>query len=1356
MQHMVRRLVCLATVAGTTLGAFGGTTVYVDGKSTAAAEPYESPETAATTITVAKEYADTLGDEAYPVEIRVAEGTYAESGFVLDKPIAVVGTAGSRAGVIINDNVAGKRAFTISHADARVESLTIQGNGFYNGWSDGGHILMTDGTVSNCVVTGGNFAHYGFGGNVHISGGLLTDCEIANGMIQSYRSLGGNVAVLGGRVARCLIHDGTINANGSGHDDHGANVFACGGVVESCVVTGGRIFTKGGTGDAAGVYASGTAKIVNCIVADNATGVKVGNITGFANSSHNTYKTGSMTPYILNTAFLNNGGTKTSEIGSGDYDRYVNCASDSEALQAEDWQAVDKSMFADFDGGDYRPVKDSSLIDAGTLGGEIFPEGFSATDYHGVPRLSGTAPDIGAGEYESEFAAQLIGRGGIVGQETRFAATSGVSPSKFRWSFGDGSDEVTTKNGEIAHVFAAVGRYVVTVAVSHDGGGTWSAAKRLAHPVLIVPEAVYVDPACATPSAPYGTKESAATTIAEAMSVLSEDPAVVKPVFGTIVIVKGATVSETGFEIRGGITIRGETGNPADAVINDATTGKRAFNLRHADARIESLTIRGAGINSGYVDGGHILMSAGTVSNCVVTGGTISYYGGGGNIHMSGGLVVDSVISNGRNSLYRPLGANIAVVGGCLRRCRITGGTLSSNSGYVGYGAGVLASGGVVESCVIDRNTLQSSGVAGGIYASGTATILNCTVVRNASGIVIGTVVDTDHVNNQFMTDGTHRPTILNTMFYDNGGTEAKEFGTANLDCFTACASSVTNDQCASWHLMGEGDFASYVTDDYALAPSSGLVDAGTEDAELLPAETSDLDYYLSARRSGASLDIGCSEVDQDRLSVFGRMEEESGAEGRTLTFVATVQGEADDVLFKWDFGNGTVITTEDATYRYAYPETGLYTVRVAVSGDGGGTWSDWNELVTHVAIVPEVMFVDSNGTNPTPPYKTPATAATTLRDVFVLMTNNVAGAATVVSGVTVRVAKDSRLSETDFVLGSAVTIRGETGNPADVVLVDPDGSTGLRAFTLEHAGACIEGLTVTGKGGLGDGGRNTHYIYGGHFWIKAGTVRNCIIENGYSPYYCAGGNVYMTGGLVEDCVIRNGASGCYASFGGNVAMAGGRLRRCQVSGGKVTAGQPGLQGRGANISVVGGVVENCIVRGGTVDASSLGGGIYVSGSASIVNCTVVGNTSGIVIGTALRWSDEVVGFVTDNDVKASVVGCVMFGNGGTEAGERGSAFLDHFRRCASSVANEADVNWQVIDETAFNDWSRRDEGLEFLVPNLHPRSPLVGGAETADGYREAGGTSSVDLLGGPRRIGRRLDVGCLEANSAGTVLMVR
>ena len=46
--------------------------------------------------------------------------------------------------------------------------------------------------------------------------------------------------------------------------------------------------------------------------------------------------------------------------------------------------------------------------------------------------------------------------------------------------------------------------------------------------------------------------------------------------------------------------------------------------------------------------------------------------------------------------------------------------------------------------------------------------------------------------------------------------------------------------------------------------------------------------------------------------------------------------------------------------------------------------------------------------------------------------------------------------------------------------------------------------------------------------------------------------------------------------------------------------------------------------------------------------------------------------------------------------------------------------------------------------------------AETADGYREAGGTSPIDLLGGPRRNGRRLDIGCLEANAVGMVLMLR
>lgn len=110
------------------------------------------------------------------------------------------------------------------------------------------------------------------------------------------------------------------------------------------------------------------------------------------------------------------------------------------------------------------------------------------------------------------------------------------------------------------------------------------------------------------------------------------------------------TVVDSGVTLSHGVTVRGATGDPKDVTITDSVSGKRAFTLEHPDARIEALTITGSGLGGGggAQHGGHLNLSAGTVSNCVIKGGLVSsgnnVEGYGGNIYMTGGVVEDSTL----------------------------------------------------------------------------------------------------------------------------------------------------------------------------------------------------------------------------------------------------------------------------------------------------------------------------------------------------------------------------------------------------------------------------------------------------------------------------------------------------------------------------------------------------------------------------------------------------------------------------------------------------------------------------------------------------------------------------------------
>ena len=175
------------------------------------------------------------------VEIRVADGTYEETNLALDAPIVIVGE--SRDGVEIVDNVAGKRAFTLSHEGAAVRNLTISGNGIKTNGSQGGHVRMTAGLVSNCVIKDGRAgasAGYGHGGNVYMTGG---------------------------RLERCLVANGRANWGGwtGTQECYGMGLYASGGVIDSCFFKDNRDDNNNGR-NYGSVYLYGTATMVNCTV----------------------------------------------------------------------------------------------------------------------------------------------------------------------------------------------------------------------------------------------------------------------------------------------------------------------------------------------------------------------------------------------------------------------------------------------------------------------------------------------------------------------------------------------------------------------------------------------------------------------------------------------------------------------------------------------------------------------------------------------------------------------------------------------------------------------------------------------------------------------------------------------------------------------------------------------------------------------------------------------------------------------------------------------------------------------------------------------------------------------------------
>ena len=808
--------------------------------------------------------------------------------------------------------------------------------------------------------------------------------------------------------------------------------------------------------------------------------------------------------------------------------------------------------------------------------------------------------------------------------------------------------------------------------------------------------------------------------------------------------VADGTYTETNFALDGPITIVGESRDGVEIVDNVA--GYRAFTITYADAVVKNLTISGNGYKTNNGQGGHIRMTAGLVENCVIKDGRAGAskgYGYGGNVWLSGGR---------------------------LERCLVTGG-LANWGGFSATescGMGLYATGGTIDSCWFkDHKTDNSDGHnSASVYLNGAVTMVNCTVTggwaRNYNGKGSGI-----HIANA-------SARVVNCVAYGNyigkgtiSYTAAANFGSENLGRYFYCGSAFTNTSCATWTVLTDEDFLNYVTFtgtaeadlktyfnsaayasfDWHQRLSSAIVDGGTMDTAYRPEDSATLDLDGSNRVSGVSIDLGCWERDQSQFECAGRLASYGALENANVTFIAKVFGPLSDVVIRWDYGNGVTNDTNEATHVYAYPAAGYFTVKLAASPNGGLDWTEWYTLTTRLAIAPARMYVDSNCATPVFPYRTRETAATTLAAAVGALTNNVSENKTIIDGVDIVILNGSKSNDTGFFLATAVTVRGETGNPSDAEIVD--NVAGSRAFTLTHPDAVVSNLTISGLGfrtsGSPSGG-------GGHIWMSAGLVANCVIMNGRasaSKGIGYGGNVYMTGGRIERCLVTGGT----ANWGGF----------CNPSS------------YGMGLYATGGTIDNCWFKDNkdvTSDDGRNDGSVCLDGAVTMVNCTVTG-------GLSRDYSGCGTGIYIKN-ANAKVVNCVAYGNysyfrtnpnyvTNTLASNCGNANFGCYSYCGAAFTNTSCATWTVLTDADFVNYSSCTgrtwaavttylSSEDYAKFDWHQKrhSQLIDHGTKDTTYRPAD-SSEIDLDGNPRVLNKSVDLGCWEIlSSLGLQILVR
>lgn len=367
--------------------------------------PYNTEATGVKTI----DKAISVHSSAGRGEILVAPGLYTtEWQYALDRAYVVRGMGASPEDVIVrNTKQADKsnnwrRTFEVANADARVENLTMEGGSVYD--NRGGNLRLTAGVVSNCVIRGGT-ATVGTGnaagGGVEVTGsGILTHCVVTNNALIG---ISGSTVYGGGagiymcynqksmRLSNCLIAYNTYEPGAASETEEGivkdgsAGVYFGGAneqsVMENCTVVSNTVVGSV-KDDSAGIYCtSWSTTFRNCVVAGNYETDK-GKYTSVAFSEdQGTPKNG-----VVNCV-MDDTDTNKSCILYGT----TRCAPGDV-----------KTMFKDFDKGNFMPKPGSVLANKGTSSLTLPCE----VDLAGKPRVFGKAIDIGC--FEAQQNSGLI------------------------------------------------------------------------------------------------------------------------------------------------------------------------------------------------------------------------------------------------------------------------------------------------------------------------------------------------------------------------------------------------------------------------------------------------------------------------------------------------------------------------------------------------------------------------------------------------------------------------------------------------------------------------------------------------------------------------------------------------------------------------------------------------------------------------------------------------------------------------------------------------------------------------------------------------------------------------------------
>lgn len=787
-----------ATVSGTPVSCSHASFIvvipavlYVDPNCAAPTYPYDTLETAAKTLAIA------VAEAGDGTTIYLVDGVHKSSAVTsLSKAVTVRSLSGDPSSCMVSNTATRTRTFYINNANAWVRDITIAKGVSYQ--CNGGNVFIDalGGCVSNCIITAGTADNYsGTGGNVGMTSddGLITHCQITKGVVNNTGGggKGGNVTMSKGRLEHSLIAYGQDTSNGS-KASVTPGVYVTGGTVLHCTIAGNDGKTTGG------IYADNAAATVkNCVIAGNSSSVTGGDAAAW-------------------------GGTASC---------FQNCYSDTSAAINENcFTATAAKLLKDVANGDCTAAPSSPIIDAGGTVPDL--PGF---DLAGNPRVQGNAVDIGcyeaeAGVFSATFDADVTS--GILPVTVVFTATTDGAGENdvlsYAWDFGDGTT-TTTYTPSVEHTYTTGGILTVSLVVTDETAGKTADTVTRADFLQLAPQILYVDQACEAPTAPYGTWETAATKVQDALNAAVD---------GCEIVVRAARYADGArILVEKSVHLHSETGNPEDVVF------ARKSGVDHAILYINA--------HGALVDG------------CAIEGGRANGYAGAGiSYGILGGCASNCVIRNCYAWSWTGDGSAVSssYSAALTTHCVITNNSLATDNGG-GSKAIVSISSGRLENCLVKDN-----------YSGSAATDPVCLLSVGSRGVVMNcTFVGNTTINRGLVhIDSTSGGAVTNCVFADNtfpatGSTGGFCYNAADAaQHFHACATDLDdplNESC----VVGTAAtfFKDYAKGNYTPNQTGPLYNAG-----VTPENAPSVDLAGNPRVQGLSIDIGCFESPKRGFSV--------------------------------------------------------------------------------------------------------------------------------------------------------------------------------------------------------------------------------------------------------------------------------------------------------------------------------------------------------------------------------------------------------------------------------------------------------------------------------------------------------